>query len=126
MRCLTVGLLLAVAAAVLLSRLDWGFLAALNWYRLRPETRLVVALAGVVLFIACIVYGGAYRPKPGKVYTQTISSEEFERGGREFARQQMAKLRSAPEFQRKMAELQSAKSAFEEAEQSSEAFSSEL
>lgn len=126
MRCLTVGLLLAVAAAVLLSRVDWGFLAALNWYRLRPETRLVVALAGVVLLIACIVYGGTYRPKPGKVYTQIISAEEFERGGRELARQHMAKLRSAPEFQRKMAELQSAKSAFDEEEPSSEAFSSEL
>jgi hypothetical protein len=126
MRCLTVGLLLAVAAAVLLSRLDWGFLAVLNWYRLRPETRLVVALGGLVLLIACVVYGGAYRPRPGKVYTQTISPEEFERSGKEFARQQLEKLRSAPDFQRKMAELQRAKSAFDEEEPSSEALSSEL
>ena len=119
--------MLTLAVAVLLSRLDWGFLAVLNWYRLQPETRLVLALGGVVLLIACVVYGGTYRPRLNKVYTQTISPQEFERTGKEFARQELEKLRSAPDFQRKMAELKKARSAFDEEEEpSSEVLSSEL
>lgn len=132
MRCLTAGLLVAVVTAMFASRYAGEYGAQLsataNWYRLRTESRVLVALVALVTLIAVFVYASSYRPPPQRVYTQTIRAQDYARTGKEFTRQQLEKLRSAPEYQHKMAELRQARSAFDEdgPEATSEWLSSEM
>ena len=129
---MTAGLLIAVVAAMFLTRFAGDFgshvSATFNWYRVGPEARIVVALAAVVALIATVLYASSYQPPARRVHTQTMSPQDFSRTGSEFTRQQLEKLRSAPEYQRKMEELRQIRSAFDEdgPEATSEVFSSDL